>query len=307
MGIGFGLLAIFGLILFGILLLIFSLKYLANRGVLNRKKKMIAALLGINIVWLSVFGSLFLVLNSSCFPSAFRLSSCCPDINIDSDDNVNIYFLSYENTPESYYHITYVKIDSSGRIIDGPKFVENSTVDDSFERSETNITDRFGNRYILNIREYGIPERNFNEIAYILYTKINNNNDVIIENKTIAQHEPISHCDGSHAPSIFGIKMKLDSKDNLHIVWFVNRGPGNYFEVYYMKLDSEGNILVPQTRLYVFDYGNLAILLGLLAIVPVLSLIFYFLRHRRYKKDVPESKERSEKKNIVQNKKNSEG
>ena len=117
----------------------------------------------------------------------------------------------------------------------------------------------------------------------------------MIKNKTIASHEMIECGFGSHSPNIFGIKLRLDSKNNLHIVWYVNRDPGNYFEVYYMKLDSDRNVLVPQTRLYVFDYEKLAIFLGLFAIVPVLSLIFYFLRHRIYKKDVPESKGQSGK------------
>ena len=296
MEIGFGLLVISGLILLGMLSVIMLVQNLSKKRIWSDKKKTIAMLVAINIVWLSVFGSLFVILDSSCFPSAYRLSSCCPDINIDSDDNADIYFVSYENTPERYPHTTYVKIDSSGRIINGPKFVDNATIDDCSVKSETNITDKFGNKYILNIRSYGIPERNFNETAYILYTKMNNT-DTMIENKTIAQHEPISNCDGSHAPSIFGIKMKLDSKNNLHIVWYVNRGPGNYFESYYMKLDSDGNILIPQTRLYVFDYGTLAILIGFLSIVPVLSVVFYLLRHRKYEEDASKSKEQGEKKN----------
>ena len=219
-------------------------------------------------------------------PHTFEPSSSVPEISTDEEDNAHIHFISFIRSGEEPYNIAYVKVGSNGKIKDGPKFVDDYTIEyPKSDASEMNITDRYNNTHYFRFN-LDLPDpENFrsyrSDNASIYYSKKDKDGIVLIDNITIAHHPKETGPSVAYGPAIFGLKLELDSQDNIHIVWFINTGEGNYYEVYYMKIDNNGNILVPQMRLYVFDNVKLALFLLIFIGVPIVTVVIYIILSKR--------------------------
>ena len=75
----------------------------------------------------------------------------------------------------------------------------------------------------------------------IYYTKLDNGGNTLIDDMRLTNDNA-----GSDFPFI-----KLDSSDNVHIIWRDSRNGSP--EIYYIKLDNDGNVLVDSTRI---TYGS---------------------------------------------------
>ena len=190
---------------------------------MNRKQSvMVGILILINLI---VF-LFFVAIGPVSLMREFKPSSSMPQISIDEKDNAHIHFISYQDQTgnlEKPNNIAYVKIGTEGEIIEGPEFVNDFPMSENqFDYSERNITDPQGNTHYFTVDfdPWGGDD------AHIYYTKVDGNGTRIIDNKTIVHHRKVKN---SHSPAIFGIKLRLDSQDNIHIAWYINSGPGNYY------------------------------------------------------------------------------
>jgi hypothetical protein len=77
----------------------------------------------------------------------------------------------------------------------------------------------------------------------IYYTKLYNDGNTLIDDTRLT-----NNIAESNWPTI-----KLDNSDNVHIMWMDNRNITYGYDIYYIKLDNNGNLLVGVTRL---TYGS---------------------------------------------------
>lgn len=77
---------------------------------------------------------------------------------------------------------------------------------------------------------YGAP-------AVLCYSKLDKDGKVLIKGKQVARHDKLLI--SQHGPDIISMRTKIDSNDNVHIVWYINDGTNN-FRCFYKKLNNEG-------------------------------------------------------------------
>jgi len=149
---------------------------------------------------------------------------------LDRFDRIHVVFTDRQADHET---VLYMKIDATGKIV-----VPACQASDSWATSTSPCmaVDSAGNAHIV-----WVDNRDGNDEIY--YTKIDDSGIKTVFDKRLTL-DPRQ----SLAPAI-----AVDSKGNIHIVWQDLREeirvfPVN-FEVYYLKLDSNGNVLVSERRL----------------------------------------------------------
>jgi len=149
-------------------------------------------------------------------------------ISIDSNGNVHIAWEDYGGD----YEIYYTKLDNNGNtLVDNLKL----TFDPAYSYDPSISTDSNNNVHIV-----WWDSKDGNHEIY--YTKLDNNGNTIINDSRLTFDSGISR-----SPLI-----AIDSNDNVHIEWMDDRdypGTNNYYEIYYTKLDNNGNTLVDDLRL----------------------------------------------------------
>jgi len=144
-----------------------------------------------------------------------------PSIAIDNDNNVHVVWLDYRDGGRR--GIYYTKLNNDGNIIVNDIRL---TAHPSMSYDPSIAIDSHNNIHIIwSEYEDGDVE--------IYYEKLDNNGNTLVDDKRLTE-DP----ERSENPSI-----AIDSKDNVHIVWQDYRD-GNY-EVYYKRLDNNGNTIVP--------------------------------------------------------------
>ena len=150
-------------------------------------------------------------------------SSENPCIAVDSSDNIHI---TWPDKRDGNYEIYYTKLDNNG----------NTLVDDTrlTDAPETSAHPTFAVDSSNNIHISWYDKRDGNYEIY--YTKLDNNGNTVVDDTRLTV-----------AAYALGPSVAVDSGDNIHIAWRDKRD-GNY-EIYYTKLDNNGNTLVDDTRL----------------------------------------------------------
>jgi hypothetical protein len=173
-----------------------------------------------------------LVLNDGQRVSQGQAHSGSVDLGIDSEGNVHIAWYDHRS---AYYNweIYYEKLSNDGDVL----------IDD--QRLTTQL-------YYQGAPEIAIDSADDLHIAYkqynqfddeffIRYLKMDNDGNILISPKVITT-------DGKISPSPYGEGYPLivaDSKDNIHMAWHDDRNDNNK-EIYYLKLDNDGDALMTQ-------------------------------------------------------------
>ena len=161
------------------------------------------------------------------------------DLAIDSQDNV--HFVSVLNSvPLSAHNVYYKKLDNNGNAL------INATLLTFYPGSPVPSTPRIAIDSQDNVHAvwWRIASQNYT----FQYKKLNNYGNVLVNEKTIVFSNNLI----THLPIL-----KIDSQNNLHFLWTSKVGPysqgynfsDSNFDVYYKKLDSDGNVLVNDTQL----------------------------------------------------------
>ena len=147
-----------------------------------------------------------------------------PEIAVDTNNNVHI---TWEDKRDGNYEIYYTKLDNNGNtLVDDTRL----TTDSSYSRDPTIAVDTNNNVHITwNDNRDGNYE--------IYYTKLDNNGNTLVDDTRLTTASSFSEW-----PAI-----AVDTNNNVHITWDDKRD-GNW-EIYYTKLDNNGNTLVDDTRL----------------------------------------------------------
>lgn len=196
------------------------------------------------------------------------------DIVLDSKNNVHILFiherdaLTYESlhTPEDIY---YMKLDNFGDIlVNKKKIIDYSSEDFQFLNiaidSKDNVhcswgglcfgkysytkLDNNGHILINDIYPFELIDSNDRFIAFsggpdLFLNKLDNNKEFLIENKKITFASPNRSWDQGSI---------IDSEGNIHIIigrCSKDEDFNDGMNLYYMKLDNNGNILINETQL----------------------------------------------------------
>ena len=195
--------------------------------------------------------------------------SCYPSVAIDSNDNIHVIF------NKRLDEVCYVKLDNNGNVLktirvdgwgsstsaiamdsknnvhltwpnsgikyakldnDGNKLVDNLKVSDIYKSDETQpaiATDSADNVHLI-----------WNTNTQIYYAKLDSSGNIITTDKLV------SNITGAWGYSY--LSTVIDTKDNLHVVWQDSRDENS--EIYYKRLDNEGNCLSNDIRLT--SYGG---------------------------------------------------
>ncbi len=236
---------------------------------MKRKKTVLIAILILVNILISIFFVPWILMDTAAFVNNYQHNAERPQITIDENDDAHIHFISYSIHRHDEQDIVYVRFSSDGKRTWRPKSVDDYTMPTSMmEPSELNITDSQGNTHQFMIKSDSCGGAD----AFIYYSKEDESGNILVDTMTVVHHKKVRSTWDHHGPAIFSLKLRTDSQDNIHMVWYINAGPGNYFKVYYMRLDDSGNTIVPQTRLYVFDYTRFLLYFTML-VGPLIALL----------------------------------
>ncbi|MCL0033777.1 leucine-rich repeat domain-containing protein, partial [Thermodesulfovibrionales bacterium] len=163
-----------------------------------------------------------------------------PSIAVDSQDNV---YLTWFGGGPGARGIHIAKLDSDGNLLIDSTKVSLATTDSATPKI---AIDSSNNIHLV----WQGPDAN--GIWQLYYRKLDSAGSVLVDTKVITNRV-------TEGGWIEDLSISIDSNDNLHIVWPDNRDsnfgmwPGN-LEIYYMKLDNNGNLLIADTRLT--SYGG---------------------------------------------------
>jgi hypothetical protein len=160
-------------------------------------------------------------------------TSTRPKIDTDSENNLHMVYNDYRHGPPEIY---YMKLDGQGNILIDETLI---TVQDAATSYHVDVAcDSNDNVHIIwsDVRDTG-PVSNIE----LYYEKMDNMGNTLVDEMRI-----------THAPhySLYP-SITIDSNDNLHIVWSeeVNVMSVLQEEIYYTKLDNNGNTLVDDLAL----------------------------------------------------------
>lgn len=144
-------------------------------------------------------------------------------VRTDAFGNVHILWQDDRDGNDEIY---YTKLDNSGNtLVDDIRLTDNSAL----SSWPIFVIDNAGNIHAIwrDLRD---------GLAEVYYTKLDNNGNTLIDDTRLTI--------GSNTSG--GYDLVRDNSDNLHIVWVDYRGDDP--EVYYMKLDDDGNVIVPAVQ-----------------------------------------------------------
>lgn len=243
----------------------------------TRKRWLVGLLIGVNLIILLPIAA-NIMMNPDWFIRQTQPSSEKPHLSVDGEGNAHVHFISWiDEYGDQTYNVAYARIDGQGGITDGPKFVDDYPMNTYPEESEKYLWDSAGNDHFF-FSKFDSPGGFYWGDECLKHTVIDRHGQVVVDNNTIASFP--RRPDSQHGPAIFGIKLVRRS-DDIHIAWYLNAARGNYFEVYYMKINTESEILVPPTRLYVYDGEPLIPYFLVFLGIPLSSVAAYFVLSRR--------------------------
>ena len=157
-------------------------------------------------------------------------------IIVDDSDKVHI----------SYADSRYIMLDSNGNILKEGNLegISEESLKLTFSFGDSGIIDSQNNLHLIS------SESKMSESASLIYTK--KEDGEILVNKIIHKfgaEEPYEE-EGirfGREPAIFEPRVALEN-GNLHVIWYMNNGK-NKFEIYYTKLDLNGDVLLKLRRL----------------------------------------------------------
>jgi hypothetical protein len=160
-------------------------------------------------------------------------SSLKPRISVDSQNNMHIVYNDYRHGPPELY---YMKLDEQGNVIVDEKGI---TAADTMSSNLGDIAcDSQDNIHVVwsDVRDTG-PISNLE----IYYKKLDSIGNTVVDDTrvTVAPYYSVY-------PTI-----AVDSSDNLHITWCEEMEFGSIFqeEIFYTKLDNDGNTIVDDTAI----------------------------------------------------------
>ncbi|MBI5787606.1 MAG: hypothetical protein HZA78_01955 [Candidatus Schekmanbacteria bacterium] len=147
-----------------------------------------------------------------------------PELGMDDFDNVHI---TWREQRDGNREIYYTKLDNNG----------NTLVDDTRLTFTSSLSDepKLGVDSSGNVHIAWYDDRDGNQEVY--YTKLDNNGNTLVDDARLTYS----------SGDAWAINLNVDNHNNIHVVWADTRD-GNY-EIYYTKLDNNGNTLVDDTRL----------------------------------------------------------
>jgi len=150
--------------------------------------------------------------------------SATPDVYVDHDGNVHISYTKYYPG----YEIYYIKLDGMGNILVPHKRL---TFNGQGSYQPEIKTDENDNVYII-WQDWISGEQ-------LYFTKLDSTGSIIVDRKHINNWRHDKNSD-----------FVFDSDGNIHLYWANGQYDGTWnFEIYYMKLDADGNSLIPRTQL----------------------------------------------------------
>lgn len=158
--------------------------------------------------------------------------SLFPDIEADSNGNIHVVWLDDRNETGTTkcQDVYYTKLDNNGNtIIDDTKIF----VRGDFYRPNIIID----SNDMIHLACGSLIGWKGNVYKQIYYVKMDNDGDPLFEEIRLTNDDE----NASHPT------LHLDTEENVHIVWEDERHENT--EIYYMKVDNEGNILLDELRL----------------------------------------------------------
>jgi len=173
----------------------------------------------------------------------FPHNSLYPSITTDSSDNVHIVWCEEVNIHNVLQEeIFYTKLDNDGNtLVNDMALTESDGEESLFPDIEA---DSNGNIHVVWLDDRN--ETGTTQCQDVYYTKLDNNGNTIIDDINIFAHGDF------YRPNII-----IDSEDMIHLTFGSLQGwKGNvYKQIYYIKMDNDGNFLVGEKRL-TDDEGN---------------------------------------------------
>ena len=149
-----------------------------------------------------------------------------PILGLDNSGNVHIV---WSDMRDGNWEIYYTKLDNNGNtIVDDRRLTNDNAI--SYNGHPKLGVDSTGNVHIA-----WMDERDGNWEIY--YTKLDNNGNTVVDDRRLTYDSSDSQFSS----------LVVDISGNIHITWVDDRD-ANY-EIYYTKLDNDGNTLVEDTRL----------------------------------------------------------
>jgi hypothetical protein len=155
-------------------------------------------------------------------------------IAVDSQDNV---FLAFFDASDVAIHL--MKLDNEGNIVIDSTKVSNTL--NRWEAQPSIAIDSTNNIHLV------WQDTDVDSTWQLYYMKLDNGVNAVVADKVITNRNVVSDWDW-----IEDLSATIDSSDNIHITWPDNRD-GN-LEIYYLRIDNNGNPLGGETRLT--SYGG---------------------------------------------------
>ena len=163
-----------------------------------------------------------------------------PDIGCDSNDNVHIVWSDVRDSgPISNIELYYEKLDNFGNTLVDETRITFAPHNSHYPSMTVDTSDNVNIAWVEQIDIMGILQEE------IYYMKLDNNGNTLIDATALTDND----AEESLFPDI-----EVDSDGEVHIVWLDDRnetGTTQCQDVYYTKLDGNGNTLVDDTKLFV--------------------------------------------------------
>ncbi len=163
-----------------------------------------------------------------------------PDIDCDSNDNIHIVWSDVRDTgPISNIELYYEKMDNFGNTLVDETRITFAPHNSHYPSMTIDTSDNVNIAWVEQVDIMGVLQEE------IYYMKLDNDGNTIVDTTALTEND----AEESLFPDI-----EVDSDGEVHIVWLDDRnetGTTQNQDVYYTKLDSNGNTLVDDTKLFV--------------------------------------------------------
>ncbi len=254
------------------------------------------------------------LLDSTKVSQVTKLYSYSPLVFVDSNDDIHILWKAKVPSWPEEISLYYAKLDKLGKVIKHVEITSlsedykiNAAID---TEGDIHISINYGQQYLVLNKNGQIYDKtgkitlisdipivldeeghissfydsavaDHNNIIHIVYdcgshlnyTKMDIDGTKIIENKTLITFSRKS--EQVYSPVIFCVKSIVDHQNNIHIVWYINDG-SNHFEIYYMKIDNNGETLISSMRVDVSSLQYVSIVTSIIVLIIILIILIIF-------------------------------
>ncbi|UCE74353.1 MAG: hypothetical protein JSV56_01245, partial [Methanomassiliicoccales archaeon] len=169
-----------------------------------------------------------------------QATSYQPDIGCDSNDNIHIVWSDVRDSgPIPNIELYYEKLDNFGNTLVDETRITFAPHNSHYPSMTMDTSDNVNIAWVEQIDIMGVLQEE------IYYMKLDNNGNTLVDATALTDND----AEESLFPDI-----EVDSDGEVHIVWLDDRnetGTTQCQDVYYTKLDSNGNTLVDDTKLFV--------------------------------------------------------